>query len=413
MERALPGRTWKLEPAAQARTSQEIKDWLVSTGGDECHTNNPHEVWRVQYSDATFTFYRTGTLSVTPSNDGALAQAHLFIDTALGPRFTPPSRPFVIGFDETGKGEVLGHVVLVGAAFGRNLYSLLERSIGSADTKASHDFAYWDNVFRRIADFRNEGLRSYRDTIPPWLFDRFNINTLLDLTYQRMLLALAQHIDLQTSRIVIDDYGIGPALRRYLTALSRAGAEIVTTTKADNTYLESRVASLIAKHHQQNFLAKISKDPKFQLPGHTIGSGNAGDPRTVAWLRAWHASGRDWPWFVKTSFKTVREIEGRSLPVRKSRPPINDHLLSPEFLKRFEAGDLSVRSLSVICPSCGTTAQAVRLVLQGGHTRALCMKCRTHMTDLGMTLRYYCGRLLPDSNVLRGGFLGKDLQRSR
>ena len=37
----------------------------------------------------------------------------------------------------------------------------------------------------------------------------------------------------------------------------------------------------------------------------------------------------------------------------------------------------------------------------------------TPIPDLGPTLRYYCGYLLPDSNIIRGGLLSKDLENSR
>ncbi len=41
------------------------------------------------------------------------------------------------------------------------------------------------------------------------------------------------------------------------------------------------------------------------------------------------------------------------------------------------------------------------------------MGCKKPIPDLGFTLRYYCGYVLPDSNIITGGLLAKDLDRSR
>ena len=136
---------------------------------------------------------------------------------------------------------------------------------------------------------------------------------------------------------MLDDYGAGFHLNKYLKALAEAGAEVIKTSKADDIYLESRVASLIAKREQQKVLEAISRNPEFQIDGISIGSGNAGDPNTLKWLKAWKATGQQWPWFVKRSFKTIREIEGITQEPKKSYPPIKEGLLSKEFRDKFES----------------------------------------------------------------------------
>lgn len=409
--KAVPNRTWKL-PSDQPDLADKAKAWLLANGGvDNPQLKNPHEVWRIRYSDATFTFYRNGSLFVSDSNDGALREAHAAIEALAGSRFLGPTRDFLVGFDETGKGEVLGHLVLVGVAFPKELSLDLERAVGSADSKERHTTAYWDDLFRRIDTFSHRGLTFQIETIPPWHIDRFNLNTLLDLTYQRMLLSFAHRLDLKRSRIVLDNYGIGPGLVRYLRALEIGGAEVVAASRADDTYLEARTASLISKAHQQKILSNIARSSEFALPGKQIGSGNAGDSKTLDWLRAWHATGKPWPWFVKRSFKTVREIDDNSRTPTKTKPPINDHLLSESYRLDFEQGTLNIRSLSVVCPRCGVVNKSALLVATDNATEARCAACRRDIPNLALTLRYYCGRILPDTNVLLRGILSKDLRR--
>jgi ribonuclease HII len=409
--KAVTNRTWKL-PAGSLVLADPVKAWLLARGGiQDTEVKSPHEVWRIRYSDATFTLYRSGTLFVSSSHDGALREAQDAIDGLLGSRFLAPSRDFSVGFDETGKGEILGHLVLVGVAFPRELCHELEIAIGSADSKEKHSFKYWDDLSTRIDSLTGRGLTFEVATIPPWDVDRFNVNTLLDLTYQRMLLSFALRLQLERSRIVLDNYGIGPGLSRYLRALEAGGAEVVATSHADDIYLEARVASLISKAHQQRTLGHIAKSPDFMLPRKEIGSGNAGDPKTLDWLKTWHATGRPWPWFVKRSFKTLREIDPNLRTASKTKPPINEHLLSSSFRSDFDRGRLNIRSLSVVCPYCGAVSKSAILVATDSVTEGRCPSCRRNLPHLALTLRYYCGRVLPDTNVLLRGILSKDLRR--
>jgi ribonuclease HII len=404
-------RKWNIGEAAIA---DNIRRFLLDGGGEEdAKITSSHELWRIKFSDATFTYYKKGTLFVTDSDDGALIPAHEFIDSLAGSKFIPPSRDILIGFDETGKGEVLGHLVLAGVVFPSTIFGDLESVIGVADTKVRHSADYWDEIFKRIDIYKDKGLEFFLEKIPPWHIDKYNVNKLLDLTYQRILLHFATKHDLRQCRIVLDDYGIGASLGRYLKSLQNGGAEIVKTTKADDTYLEARIASLIAKREQQKVMEAISKNPEFQLAGKPIGSGNAGDSETVDWLNAWCKTGKEWPWFVKRSFRTVQEIEGKKYITKKLSPPINDHLLAKEFRQKFENGELNIKSLSVVCPSCGTVAKSAKLAPIGGMATPLCTKCGKEFQGLSLTLRYYCGRILPDSNIIGRGFLSKDLETAK
>jgi ribonuclease HII len=51
------------------------------------------------------------------------------------------------------------------------------------------------------------------------------------------------------------------------------------------------------------------------------------------------------------------------------------------------------------------------VTLDEEQTTGRCVKCNKPIKDLNFTLRYYCGALLPDSNIIIGGLLGKDLER--
>jgi ribonuclease HII len=312
--KTIANRKWMVRDRAHAN---RIKDWLIEQGAVEEKVTGAYEQWRVRHSDAKWTYYTTGTLYVTDSNDPALLEAQRHVDGLLGGRFVAPTRDFLVGLDETGKGEIFGPVVLAAVVVPRTLCRQLEEIIGVADTKTAHSPRYWEELFTRIDFYRPQGLDWAIAKITPEEFDRVSINRLLDRDYERLLGESLRRIDPQRVRVVLDDYGPGPALERHFRQLRESGAEVVRTTKADDRYLECRLASLVAKREQQQALDAIRRDKRYVLEGQEFGSGNPGDPKTLGWLRAWHRAGRPWPPFLKRSFRTIEEIDGLAAPPKR------------------------------------------------------------------------------------------------
>jgi ribonuclease HII len=410
MSTKYPNQRWKVD----AGTADEIKSYLIQQGGlEDKNIKNENEVWRVKFSDATFTYYKSGTLFSTASSDPSIKEVWEFISSHAGSRFVLPTKDFLIGLDETGKGEILGHTILVGAIFPKTIFNEIERLVGVADTKKRRSTSYWDDVLKRLDLMKKEGLNFYLEKIPPWHVDKFNLNKIMDVVYQRILSNFMRHYQAANCRIVLDDYGVGEKLRRYLRSLENAGADVKVIQQADESYLETKVASLIAKREREKIIEAIGRNEEFKIEGCSIGSGNAGDKETINWLRKWKETGKPWPWFVKQSFRTVREIDGKPEKVEKMEPPLREDILSEDFIKEFEAGRFSITTLSIVCPFCGERSKAALVTIDGGQTVGRCINCKKPIKDLNFTLRYYCGTLLPDSNIIIGGLLGKDLERSK
>jgi ribonuclease HII len=411
----ISGRTWEIINERKEEI-EEIKKWLLDHGGKEIKVNQKYEKWRIKYYDATITYYESEkkrTLYITDSNYEEILELHKFIDTLLRFPVVVSDKYYLIGLDEVGKGEVIGHVFLVGVLFPKAIYSELEIAVGVANTKIRRDFSYWESVFNKIDYFKSNGLFFIYETIPPWEFDKYNINSLMDITYQRILNNFAQKVLLTEMRIVIDDYGIGLRLKYFLNSLKNSGAEIIVENEADEKYLESRVASLIAKYYQMKSLEGIKNNPEFKIEGEEIGSGNAGDERTLNWLKKRWILHKSWPWFVKTSFKTITKIEGKEKIKKKSLPPLNDNLLSSEFREKFYNGNLNISSLAIDCPKCGSVMHSIKLVFIKEVVIAKCINCKIPLEGINSVLRYYCGRVLPDANVILRGFLSKDLEKGK
>lgn len=410
----ISNRKWTLQCE---ETAQEIKEWLIKNGGEEDkNINNQYEKWRIKYLDTTITFYKSSkkmTIYITDSDYSEILEVHKFIDSKVSSKFLPPNRKYLIGLDEVGKGEVIGHEILVGVLFPHSIFTELEQVSGVANTKIKRNLEYWEGVFNKLDYYKSKGLMFLYEKIPPWDIDKYNINNLMDITYQRILNTFAQKVALHECRIVVDDYGIGVRLKKFLEALKNSGAEVIVTHNADEKYLESRLASLIGKYIQQKVLEAISKNSEYQLEGETLGSGNAGDLRTLSYLKKWWEKHKKWPWFVKQSFKTIAEIEGRKTLKKIRVPPLNEDIISEEFREKFYNGKLEITSLHVICPKCGEIIHSIKLIFKDELTTAICINCFNELKRINDTLKYFCGRILPDSSVIRNGFLSKDLEKKK
>ena len=404
-----PGQKWSIPP----EQVEEIKLQIIQEGGiEDQKISGQYELWRVKFSDATFTCYKSGTLYCTETRDPAVVAIWNQIQPHSTSGFVSPTRVYSIGLDETGKGEVLGHTVLAGVILPKTLFDQIGKIIGVADTKKRHTFRYWDNILKNLDPLKSEGLQFIIETIPPWHIDKFNINNILDIVYQRIVSNFTRLTSVPSCRIVLDDYGVGQTLRRYLRSLRNGGAEVIIAHKADDNYLEAKVASLIAKREREKTMETISKSEQYKVDGIDIGTGNAGDPQTLKWLNAWKVTKRQWPWFVKCSFRTVRELDGVPEPT-KDRPPVRDDILSQEFRREFQEGRFSVTSLSIVCPFCGVRSKAALMTHQDNVTAGRCPDCKKPIPGLNLALRYYCGFILPDSNIIVGGLLSKDLEHSK
>jgi len=412
------GRTWKNIDEEKAKI---IKDYLLNNGGEEKELKSVYERWRIRFSDSTFTYYNSGTLYSTPSpiNDPSVFKAWNFIDSLLGSAYVLPTKDFLIGLDETGKGEVIGHTVLTGVIFPREIFRDIDILIGPADTKKRHKFEYWDKIFKKLDGLRNKGLDFIYEKIPPWHVDKYNLNKLMDISYQRILSIFLRKVEIGQCRVVIDDYGISDILKRFLNFMEKQGAEIVVEKNSEDKYLEAKTASLISKRLREAVIESINNNSKFQIEGISVNSGNAGDLKTIKWLELWWKKHKSWPWFVKSSFKTVRNIEGKTGRVKKILPPINEKLLSKKFLDDLNKGKFSIESLSLVCPSCGSILKSVKFAvfrkneMNISGIQCINKNCGELIENAGITLRYYCGYVLPDSNAIQRNVISRDLNNSK
>ena len=326
-----------------------------------------------------------------------------------GPRHrgTRTGLRFLAGADETGTGELLGSAFVAGALLPAGLAETVSTVAGHVDTKVSRAASGWEALGERLAGLHGDGLLTAVLPIPNRLFDAYSKNGLLDLTYVRLagdLLAaagLSRAPSLEDLELVIDDYGGGALLDRAITAWRGAGAHVLLQTKADENHIAARVASVVARSHRSREMAGLQAS----VTDGPLGTGNAGHPQTLAWLRRRQRARSGWPSFVKASFKTVRALDG--LPeVRKERVPPLPELLDEDAAEDLLRGRLDVATARLRGPG----ATLLRRLKVNAHGELLEPRTSCLAWDF---LPLLCGGLVLDESVSAPDMLDALLEPER
>lgn len=292
----MQGYTWK---NIKDILLEKIKSWLLKNGGENIQVKGLYEEWQIRFLDSTFTCYKNGTLYTTSTDLKIYHQINSLLDTKS------LTKKFFIGLDETGKGEVIGPVILCGVIFQEEILEELKLIVGNSDTKKKHNFEYWNKIFQKINQLKK--FNFCIEEISPVEIDKYNLNNLMDNGYEKILTNFLEKIKTEKCRIVLDDYGISEKMRQFLFSIKQQ--EIIISHNAEDKYLEAKVASLVSKKFREEIIKKINEE--YQIENISVGSGNLSNKQTIEWLTKWYEIHKSWPEFVKTSFKTIREIEGK------------------------------------------------------------------------------------------------------
>ncbi|HEX5011477.1 MAG TPA: hypothetical protein VFY71_13865 [Planctomycetota bacterium] len=271
-------------------------------------------------------------------------------------RGTRPGLTLLLGCDETGTGELLGRAVVGGAALPPASAQAVADIVAHVDTKVSRAASGWellDERLRAVPDLRLVTL-----PVPNRLFDAWSKNGLLDLCYVRVAGDLLAACGLGAGRpanglagveLAIDDYGAGGLLTQAIAAWRGDGAHVLLQPKADDEHLAARAASVAARATRAREFEGLLAENE----GGPLGTGNAGHPETLRWMKRRAAASSEWPSFVKASFRTARDLLG--LPeVEKRRVPPLAQLMDEDAAAAFLRARLDVTQAAWRCDPQGT-----------------------------------------------------------
>lgn len=203
---------------------------------------------------------------------------------------------YLIGIDETGKGEIIGNIIICGVLIDSTKVDLkeLERLILGFDTKGKKkNFSKYQEVFERITSL---GV-SYRiEEVKPKDIKPKKTNVVMLERVRNILDSFIGSLeDKSLTRIVIDDFGI----KDKEELKNRYDSKVVIEHKADDNYLECKVASIISRYHREKFLDFINSSGEYTLDGIKPLDGNLSNPNTIEWIRKWTEKNGKLPDFVK------------------------------------------------------------------------------------------------------------------
>lgn len=99
-----------------------MKEILLSHGGKaDQEVKGQSEAWRIRLENSTFTFYKKGTLYFSGGDGDAVEAALVEVARVLNEMASESEKEFLVGMDETGKGEVLGPSVLAVVIIGKDV----------------------------------------------------------------------------------------------------------------------------------------------------------------------------------------------------------------------------------------------------------------------------------------------------
>lgn len=342
------GRTWKLN----GNKSKEIRDYLLRKGGIEESPTNPYELWRLKLKGSTFVYYTSGKLYSTQSEEAE--EIWKEIDLLVEDNFDL-SKDYVLGFDEVGKGEVFGPIITCGVLIKRDYISQIPSELKTPDTKKSHDFEYWTRILSIINRYISDVFFYAIDLIQPREIDCFNINQLLDLSYTKLIKRLMEGLPLGVeARVVIDDYGVGEGLKKFLEKESKeSNFEYIFAIDSEDKFLEVKLASLIAKAHRERILKFLQET--YGIPRNLI-KGNMSNKKLELFLVNYsHIDS----WFIRKSFGNK---------VKKEKPSFYN-LISEEgkfrcFFCGKENNEAFLRNYKFVCPFCDKEMKDLDLAMK-------------------------------------------------
>ncbi|MGB9787991.1 MAG: ribonuclease HII [Dictyoglomus turgidum] len=345
------GRSWKLD----INESEKIKSYLIKMGGVEESIKNSYELWRIKLGGSTFIYYTSGKLYSTPS--AKVINIWDEIDKLVSKSYDL-NKDYVLGFDEVGKGEVFGPIITCGVLIRKDVISQIPSELKTPDTKKSHGFEYWTRILKVLEDLISDGFYYIIDIIQPREIDRFNINQLLDLSYMKLIKQLITDLPYRKEvRIVIDDYGVGEGLQRFLEIIKgENNFETIIVTESEDKFLEAKLASLIAKSYRESILKNLQE--RYEIPESLI-KGNMSNKALESFLKNYS---KEDLWFIRRSF-------GKR--IKKEKPSFYNLISEDNFR----------------CLFCGKESSKVILK----DYRFLCSFCGKEIKDLELAMKYHSG----------------------
>ncbi len=205
----------------------------------------------------------------------------------------------ICGIDESGKGPVVGPLVIVGVTF-KNDLSLIDLNVKDSKKTSPNRRKILANIIKKKAIDYEILIIPARD-----IDDMRKVMTLNEIevnAYTKIIKKLKPEVCYVDS-VDVNEERFG---RDILSGLSFK-IEIISKHKADNIYPVVSAASIVAKTIRDEEIQKIAQklEPRLDVP---LGSGYPADPVTQRFLKTWIDRYKKLPPHTRHSWKTIQNI---------------------------------------------------------------------------------------------------------
>jgi ribonuclease HII len=256
--------------------------------------SNEYEFSRYSFPNSTVIIYKSGKVVISGREIERLRD--FFVEFSELNKGDNKFR-YLIGIDETGKGEIIGSIIICGVLIDTSVTDLkeIEKIISGIDTKSKkQNIKKYEEVFQKIISL---GVQHKIQEISPEELKPKKTNLIMTEKVIKLLGELTLNIrELNSLRITIDDFGF-KAKDRIKEKYNLS--EVIIEPKADDNYIECKVASIISRYHREKFLEYINSSEEYAIEGIKPLNGNLADPNTIEWLKKWKETKGKLPKFVK------------------------------------------------------------------------------------------------------------------
>jgi len=257
-------------------------------------TSNEYEFSRYSFPNSTVIIYKSGKVVISGGEIERLRD--FFVEFSELNKGDNKFR-YLIGIDETGKGEIIGNIIICGVLIDTSVTDLkeIEKIISGIETKGKkQNIKKYEEVFQKIISL---GVQHKIQEISPKELKPKKTNLIMTEKVIKLLGELTLNIrELNSLRITIDDFGF-KAKDRIKEKYNLS--EVIIEPKADDNYIECKASSIISRYHREKFLEYINSSEEYTIEGIKPLNGNLADPNTIEWLKKWKETKGKLPKFVK------------------------------------------------------------------------------------------------------------------
>jgi ribonuclease HIII len=231
----------------------KLKDFITENNFRELTTKSEYELLRIKDGEINIVLYKSGKLV----HNGSISSKNI-INSILE---REKAFDFIIGSDETGKGEWYGPLVVVATALSSDDILLLRR-IGVKDSKTikKHKLIELAKKLRNMSFARHSITlmpETYNELYSKFKKENKNLNDLMAWAHSTVIQSLLEKIEFNKAKVIIDkfdfektEYRLKNIDKTNLKIIQKSGAESETAVAA---------ASIIAKYIFETEIEKLNR----------------------------------------------------------------------------------------------------------------------------------------------------------